>query len=430
MAGEAQDVLLMGGSSASSSSSGRPPRLPQESGADSHFALLQSGAEAVTDSDAEAPERLVTPERKHQLLMVLNFLIVCVLLALLVLQMQSNGPSNGTMLLGFVLSPFAAYLSFNMGTYCRAAVQAFLKAWRRAQRLGRSLGSSFPWQSAEDDARDLELPMTAAAAPSPSRSRTAKTKASAPAPKAAAWKAAPPPGPLWRSPQPRVYSEPAPSVEARDPRVVAAITQLLEKTRTCTREEWEEIYLPELEANGGGSWVRPWSGSEEPCCSICMGEIARGAQVRGLACGHMFHMACLGSWFMKDANMEMVCPNCRTRIADQPKIQMEGLRGNDVSHFKKKLPAPSAKPKVPAYSKRSQSGVDRLPGPEMQTLQKEWEEMRANNRKRAQEEEAREAAAAAEEAAVRQAEAASSGVVSGEAGQAGEAGEAAAAGDA
>merc|ERR1719217_412139 len=104
-----------------------------------------------------------------------------------------------------------------------------------------------------------------------------------------------------------------------------------------------------------------------------MNEIAPGAEVRGLACGHMFHFECLGAWFMKDANMEMCCPLCRKKITEQKKIEMEGLRGSDVSHFNASLPDPAApKAEPPAYMRGSGS-VKRQPNyKDNQMLEERW----------------------------------------------------------
>lgn len=102
------------------------------------------------------------------------------------------------------------------------------------------------------------------------------------------------------------------------------IQQLNTRTRICTREEWEEAYLPDiLGAN--------WSSRVSLECSICLGQIAPTARVRGLGCGHMFHLKCLADWFLRDSTLELRCPLCRMRLAEQPCIRLEGLRGSDHS---------------------------------------------------------------------------------------------------
>ncbi|CAE7910833.1 unnamed protein product, partial [Symbiodinium necroappetens] len=84
------------------------------------------------------------------------------------------------------------------------------------------------------------------------------------------------------------------------------IQQLNTRTRICTREEWEEAYLPDiLGAN--------WSSRVSLECSICLGQIAPTARVRGLGCGHMFHLKCLADWFLRDSTLELRCPLCRMR---------------------------------------------------------------------------------------------------------------------
>lgn len=57
-------------------------------------------------------------------------------------------------------------------------------------------------------------------------------------------------------------------------------------------------------------------------CSICLDDMHSGEQARDLPCGHMFHSACVDSWFL---SKQRKCPICRqdvtqpTLISSKPK---------------------------------------------------------------------------------------------------------------
>jgi len=83
--------------------------------------------------------------------------------------------------------------------------------------------------------------------------------------------------------------------------------QLNDRTQVCTRQEWEELYMPRLSNTL----------SKTSTCSICLSSISMDSKVRGLACGHIFHLACVAEWFMKDRTFELCCPLCRVPLRDQ-----------------------------------------------------------------------------------------------------------------
>lgn len=91
------------------------------------------------------------------------------------------------------------------------------------------------------------------------------------------------------------------------------IQQLEQRSRACTRLEWEQRWLPQLPPRTRTSTTSAASGT----CSVCMDEIAMDAQVRGLACGHVFHLQCLAQWFMRDSTFELCCPLCRVSLSEQ-----------------------------------------------------------------------------------------------------------------
>mmetsp|Transcript_32498 Transcript_32498/g.51924 ORF Transcript_32498/g.51924 Transcript_32498/m.51924 type:complete len:214 (-) Transcript_32498:27-668(-) len=86
------------------------------------------------------------------------------------------------------------------------------------------------------------------------------------------------------------------------------IQQLNDRTQVCTRQEWEDFYMPLLH---NGQELSLTS------CSICLADIAMDAKVRGLSCGHIFHLPCVGEWFMKDQTFELCCPLCRVPLCEQ-----------------------------------------------------------------------------------------------------------------
>ncbi|CAN1771889.1 RING-H2 finger protein ATL74 [Linum perenne] len=54
------------------------------------------------------------------------------------------------------------------------------------------------------------------------------------------------------------------------------------------------------------------SGSGDPECSICLGEVLDGERVRVMPkCNHEFHVSCIDKWLAAHSS----CPNCRHSIA-------------------------------------------------------------------------------------------------------------------
>ncbi|CAE7514633.1 Rnf167 [Symbiodinium sp. CCMP2592] len=51
---------------------------------------------------------------------------------------------------------------------------------------------------------------------------------------------------------------------------------------------------------------RPARGCEDDC-AICLGELKSGEQVTELACGHVYHRKCIGTWLTKCSKC---CPLC------------------------------------------------------------------------------------------------------------------------
>lgn len=45
-------------------------------------------------------------------------------------------------------------------------------------------------------------------------------------------------------------------------------------------------------------------------CSVCIEEVALGANIAKLPCAHMFHSECITPWL----KVQLVCPNCRKHI--------------------------------------------------------------------------------------------------------------------
>jgi len=103
----------------------------------------------------------------------------------------------------------------------------------------------------------------------------------------------------------------------QNPLIAERIQQLSERTRICSRRVWEESYLPELRGADGAEKMR----SSLSQCTICMSSIAMADQVRGLACGHIFHLPCLAEWFMRDRTFGLSCPICRAPLAEQERFR-------------------------------------------------------------------------------------------------------------
>lgn len=108
-------------------------------------------------------------------------------------------------------------------------------------------------------------------------------------------------------------TEPVREVEIMNPLITERIQQLGERTRVCSRRVWEETYLPDLRGQDGAEQMR----ASMSQCSICMSSIGMSEQIRGLACGHIFHLPCIAEWFMRDRTFELCCPLCRVPLSQQ-----------------------------------------------------------------------------------------------------------------
>jgi hypothetical protein len=106
------------------------------------------------------------------------------------------------------------------------------------------------------------------------------------------------------------------------------IDQLNKRTRVCTLREWTDMFSPsltppdsqreKLEAGVtevGREEMRCYSTS--PVSSICINELSMDARIRGLSCGHLFHLECAGQWFMKDQTFQLRCPLCWRALSEQ-----------------------------------------------------------------------------------------------------------------
>jgi len=135
---------------------------------------------------------------------------------------------------------------------------------------------------------------------------------------------------LLREHQRRRFPSGAPLHQAEDKqtkqpsKVAERIQQLAERTRICTRQEWEEEHLPQLDGIGKDQ-------KADHCC-LCMADIAPDDQVRGLACGHAFHLPCVAEWFMRDPTFELSCPLCRVPLSQQRSFEKSDGQ-EDVDEF-------------------------------------------------------------------------------------------------
>jgi len=53
-----------------------------------------------------------------------------------------------------------------------------------------------------------------------------------------------------------------------------------------------------------------------PDCSICLNAIKKETGEAKLACGHLFHIGCIGRWILKNES----CPCCRTAMCEEARI--------------------------------------------------------------------------------------------------------------
>mmetsp|Transcript_32929 Transcript_32929/g.94577 ORF Transcript_32929/g.94577 Transcript_32929/m.94577 type:complete len:284 (-) Transcript_32929:304-1155(-) len=111
------------------------------------------------------------------------------------------------------------------------------------------------------------------------------------------------------------------SQEVQNPIIAERIQQLSERTRICSRKVWEESYLPGLRGAEGAEQMRP---AMAECC-VCVSSIEMEERVRGLACGHIFHLPCLAEWFIRDRTFTLCCPLCRVPLSDQDSLTDECL---------------------------------------------------------------------------------------------------------
>jgi len=55
--------------------------------------------------------------------------------------------------------------------------------------------------------------------------------------------------------------------------------------------------------------------SAPPVCAVCLEEFAIGDQLRGMPCGHVFHMECVDKWLLScAAHRRFSCPSCRYNL--------------------------------------------------------------------------------------------------------------------
>lgn len=113
------------------------------------------------------------------------------------------------------------------------------------------------------------------------------------------------------------------------PLLQSRVDQLSQRTRICSRQEWEDNYLPKLLGRDGAEKLR----SATCSCCICLADIEADAQVRGLACGHIFHLHCLAQWFMRDQTYELCCPLCRLPLSKQGTISVDDSDGASGAAF-------------------------------------------------------------------------------------------------
>lgn len=115
---------------------------------------------------------------------------------------------------------------------------------------------------------------------------------------------------LWRI-------EKEPVQKPQNPVIVERIQQLGERTRICSRQVWEEKYLPQLRGTSAANRMK----SAMTQCCVCMSDIGMQDQVRGLSCGHIYHLHCVAEWFMRDPTLELSCPLCRVPMSEQRRFE-------------------------------------------------------------------------------------------------------------
>ncbi|OAF69526.1 ERAD-associated E3 ubiquitin-protein ligase HRD1 [Intoshia linei] len=65
----------------------------------------------------------------------------------------------------------------------------------------------------------------------------------------------------------------------------------------------------------------------DPCCVVCREEMSLENNCKKLPCGHMFHKACLRSWFRR----QQICPTCRLDLLkeDAQNVRNENQRNRE-----------------------------------------------------------------------------------------------------
>jgi len=136
---------------------------------------------------------------------------------------------------------------------------------------------------------------------------------------------------LWRT-------EKEPVQKPQNPVIVERIKQLGERTRICSRQVWEEKYLPQLRGTSAANHMKP---ALTQCC-VCMSDIGMQDQVRGLSCGHIYHLHCVAEWFMRDPTLELSCPLCRVPMSEQRCFEELSAECQHPEHQEHATPLPVA----------------------------------------------------------------------------------------
>ena len=63
-------------------------------------------------------------------------------------------------------------------------------------------------------------------------------------------------------------------------------------------------------------------------CSICLNAIKKETGEAKLACGHLFHIGCIGRWILKNES----CPCCRTEMCEEARINEDKESDTDSEY--------------------------------------------------------------------------------------------------